>query len=54
MVQISAGKEWSQQHGEFLKNSLVPMPQATARKASHRKPKQPFQFVFKVASVAKF
>lgn len=45
MVQISVGKEWSQQHNQFLKNYLVPMPQATVHKASHRKPKQALQLL---------
>lgn len=44
-VQISAGKEQSQQHNQFLKNDLVPMPQATVHKASHRKPKQASQLL---------
>lgn len=45
MVQISAGKEQSQQRNLILKNDLVPMPQATVHKASHRKPKRALQLL---------
>jgi len=45
MVQVPTGKEQSQQHNQFLKNDLVPIPQATVHKASHRKPKQASQLL---------